>query len=329
MDTLFGALFDKYPLPAGFALADTFVDQVTVGGLQLSLAGLAARGANGLATGSAASRAESPHERAFFELHERCALLEVRQHKPSLPLCTRAGEARGVAGYGEIFPESDNPEQAFSLSNGVAIGPSFEFACERAVRELVERDGVLGSWYGLDDLLVEPCPDDEAASALAEWYDFQFRTVARSGYQVGLALGLPKSDQAPLLLGFAARRTPQQAVGAALDEALQRLGFLWGEPLPNQEPEFSPTASYHQECSLLPAARAQIKRWFNGEHRSHRGVVERGAEGEALFADLTPAHLEGSLWVIKALQPAALPLVFGRGYPNSNVPEPLLVHPIA
>ena len=58
-------------------------------------------------------------------------------------------------------------------------------------------------------------------------------------------------------LDFGARCEVHEAVAAATCECLQRLGFLWGEAIPQDLPAFAPTPDLHQEYYLHPPHQIQ------------------------------------------------------------------------
>lgn len=328
------ALLSARSLPDDFVVKDTFEDRVQVGELLLNLAGCAARGSAGLATGSAASRSAPPRERAVFELLERCALLIARQHQSPLPTLSPDGNPRGTVPHERVFPQCPKPErQQHAISSGVAAGPTFSFAAQRAEDELIERDLVLGSFYGRDPIEEVASPDTKTQDALRALYEMRFFVVpSREGMPqrfAAVTLGVPIAPSDPLLLGFGVNADAHAATLASLDEALQRLGFLYGDPIAITEPPFAPNAGYHQEHSLWLPARPRILSWLAGEHTRFGGQVPRGVWEPTTFVDLTPSALRGEIVVVRALQPGCLPLVFGDGHPDFDVPGGLRTHPVS
>jgi ribosomal protein S12 methylthiotransferase accessory factor YcaO len=208
---------------------------------------------------------------------------------------------------------------------------SFEEAARRARLELFERDRVLRSWYG--DLapkrvaLPSSVPD-----ALFRAYDFEayeFEVVQKI-HTAGV-FGFPVTKE-PVIYGFAARETPRDALSAALDECIQRLGFLWGEPIPEASPHPAPTPSFHQEFYLCPENHEALRRWLRGEHASlFAGRFRMPAlVDEPAVEALRPAWLSPELHVVRANPRGHVPLGFGAAHPllDDEHPAGCTVHPI-
>ena len=329
MSTELEALKRRVALPAGWQLSDSLIETTSVGGLQILVAGLVAEKGELSAFGSAAHSELDPAPRAYYELIERAVLLDAMQS--TTPLCVRNEQGVQLEEHdpGEVFPQSPEPTHwQYAKSNGVALGQNWADACERAMLELIERDLVLRAWYG--QLLPQRCSVDWFHAELAESYDFEVYGLERDGFHAGLALGWPKASHAPLLLGLSAAREPEAALRSAYHEALQRLGFLWGEDIPEKEPPFEPTPGYHQEYYLWPARHTALRHWLAGDHRPHAtGLAAPGKLSAQDFRFVDLADI-GGLRVVKALNPQCLPAVFGRGGPFARgLPEALSVHPIA
>jgi hypothetical protein len=315
------------------------VEKVTIDGVDIHLAGISAlRGGFDLVTGSGAALTSSPLERAYFELIERASILMVGREGGSDGVMREAdGKVRGLAGAEVLLPASPTPSiWRFARSNGVAVGESWGAACRRALWELIERDRLLRSWYGHLRPTPMPLPTDVMPSGLSASYDleaYRFDESADSSVAVVGIFGFPKYESAPMLYGFGARAMPSEALAAARNECLQRLGFLWGEEIPPGPPEFSPTPDYHLEVFLPHAAQWRIASWLRGDHLGMCGspVTRAVSAGTTrLFADITPVALAGRLSVAMAIPEGELPLTFGIGHPSiAEVPEALKVHPIA
>jgi hypothetical protein len=182
--------------------------------------------------------------------------------------------------------------------------------------------------------------------ALSNEYDFQCyafdaprsdgvhtRGAFADGKHAAGVFGFPLAG-GPLVYGFGARATEQDAVASAAAECIQRLGFLYGEAIPDAAPAPSPTPDFHQEHFLFPGHHAIIRRWLDGEHVEYRGCLDDSYAGppeEPLYADLTPPVLEGRLSVARALPRGHVPLAFGVGLPIlvPRAPAEIAVHPIA
>jgi ribosomal protein S12 methylthiotransferase accessory factor YcaO len=146
--------------------------------------------------------------------------------------------------------------------------------------------------------------------------------------------GFPEREDAPFLLGFAARTTPSEAVAAASAEAVQLLAFLWGEPLPDALSMASaPTAARHLDAFQVAGVHRLVRRWLEGGHARYApsGSTRtlESSRGDALaFVDLTPPWLVGRFRVAKAVGGAELPLVFGESPWTEHLPSELRLHPV-
>jgi ribosomal protein S12 methylthiotransferase accessory factor YcaO len=268
-----------------------------------------------------------------MELTERTTLMEAIDRNPSR-LLVRDGNGRAVA----VVPASSafpgNPDRArfrWALSSGVAAGTSWEDAARRARWELIERDRVLRSWYGRITPNHVGSARPFVPDPLRSDYDFEAFTfdVPDSDAVVCGVFGLPSGD-APLTYGFAARATRAAAIEVAAGEAIQRLGFLWGETLPSRPPEAVSEPDFHQEYYLCRSNHVVIRRWLSGAHARHseRCRMVRAA-GEPHFADLSAFCDVGGVFVAKALPRGHVPLGFGIGHPLFDpLPPELSVHPI-
>jgi hypothetical protein len=333
-------LMHDYPLEPCWREPDLFSEIALVNGVEIHLVGLSARSAfDEVVSGSAASLAAPPLSRAYFELVERTSIVAMeRAERASWPLRDEKGARRGAAGAEAIAPRSPDPDRwRYARSNGVALGKSWPEACEGALCELLERDHVLRSWYGEQPPTPVDLPLGWVPIGLQELYGFEaysFETPGREPMvHVTGIFGFPKTDAAPLIYGFGARRTRADALMCSYGECLQRLGFLWGEQIPSSEPAMSPTPDFHQELFLWPATHDRIRRWLAGKNRTAEPIVPPLVpdQPDRLFAELTPPNLASRLFVAKALPQTELPLVFGFGHPGAlrGIPDALQVHPIA
>ena len=109
---------------------------------------------------------------------------------------------------------------------------------------------------------------------------------------------------------------------------MQRLAFLWGEDLPSEQVEPSPTPDFHQEFYLYPPNHARLTEWLAGQLKSRHALQRRLPlfDGNPVtYIDLTPAALRGKLAVAKAVSPSARQLRFGvPSYPRNAVPHPVV-----
>jgi len=331
-ETVIEEFLERYPLPSGWAKPDVFTDALTLGKLSLQLAGLSVTAPSGeIVTGSAADRDELPLERAFMELVERVAVVEANARVAPLIAMDRSTGVAVELPHERVFPTSNWPEQwIYSRSNGVGLHVTPALAEAAAGLELLERDAVLRAWRGQTLPVLAPAPG--LAADLGEHYEFQAFMFPQPGVpdcQVAGVFGWPLSDQAPVVFGFGAAYSDQDgALARAQREALQRLAFLWGEPI-DDSPPFVPSAAYHQECYLHRRSAERLGRWLAGGHRRLVGASTKQTKHyKLLFADLTPTHLIGKLAVVRAVSDQCDLLTFGRA-PIGTLPEELWIHPIA
>jgi hypothetical protein len=343
--TQLAALLRDYPLSERWQVPEVFQETADVAGAGIQLAGLSTQDDEGrMVTGSAAQLAGSPVARAYFELLERTSVLDaIDSVQGEYCLWDVMRVQRGTCPRHRVFPASPNRQRwCYARSNGVAIGRDWQHARRSAAWELTERDSVLRSWYGeLRPFRIE-LSSELVPQRLRAHYDFE-------AYRFGEATGdtaygaaspavvgvfaFPRTPEVPLAYGYGGRDTVAAALAKAAQECIQGLGFLWGEEIPESEPEFSPTPDYHQAFYLHAESHERLWRWLRGEHISYAGTVwrPRGERAASRFVDLTDPRLRRGLFVVKAIPQGELPLVFGRGHPElgERIPQELLVHPIA
>jgi hypothetical protein len=314
----------RHPLPPGWSLAETFLQEVRISRLRLCMTGLVASdGAQAQALGAAAERAGYPVERAYFELLERISI-QLARGAEQLPVRDRAGRLLSRRGAARVFPPDPSPERLrLALSNGVALHRSWPQACDAAQRELVERDRVLRSFAGEIAPRALPAP----VCGLEPEYAAQAYALGTPGPQLGLEVAIyvlrPRTQDQPLVYGFGAGETLALASARAQGEAEQRLAFLWGEPLPTAAPEPAPTPDYHQEHYLYPAHHARLFAWLDGKQPQPARRASPAFDGSRLvLVDLTPAAVSGSgLYVAKAGSAHARKLRFGA---TGRAPHPVV-----
>ena len=331
-------LLERFPLTQTWSRPTLFSETLNLGGLSIELCGLATESDGEVVTGSAAERDTSPISRAYFELVERTSIVAAaRDSSREFVLKDIRGRSIGRAPSFRVFSPSVTPARRFARSSGAAVGVGWSAACRAARWELIERDRVLRSWYGE----TRPCPVPlpswpwlGALEKLCEWRAYAFPATSES--QRGIAAGVfafPRTEGLALSYGFAAEQGLARALERAAAECLQRLGFLWGEPIPTEEPPVDPTPEYHQEFYLRPSMHGRVGDWLAGAHASTPCVIRQSGEMSPVseFADLTPEHLRGRLCVVKALPRHEIELAFGRGHPAvvEPLPESFQVHPIA
>jgi hypothetical protein len=332
-------LKETFPLGDRWSEPQVFEEVVSIGGVEITLAGLAAESTDGeTVTGSAADIAEIPLPRAYFELLERASVVGLgRERRGGWPVRDLDGASHGAVASTVLAPQSPDPTRwKYARSNGVALSSSWGDACRRSLWELIERDRILRSWYGAikpTRLAMEPGTIPHALRELYAFDAYSFDDPQDSQIHVVGVFGFPRADSAPLLYGFGARPARAEALSVASRECVQRLGFLWGEAIPASTPEFEPTPDFHQELFLCPSNHAVLRAWLDGEHGVATPKLRPPADASMprLFADITPPELATKLFVAKAIPQEEWPLVFGSGHPwiEDELPEDLRVHPIA
>lgn len=321
--------------PEPWAAPEVVEDVIVADDVSIHRAGMSTLAPDGEeVSGSAAERSGSALPRARFELLERVSTVEAqRERRASYDVFDEDGRPIVVCAADEVFPQSGAPDRwRFARTNGIALHVGWTAACQRALWELAERDRVLRSWYGE----VAPVPVAVPRSALPPTRSYEWRACSfperREGFfssaiEVAAVFGFPTRDERPFLLGFGARPALDDALAAAVKEALQMLAFLWGEPAPAAEPAFEPTAMFHLDAFQVKARQAAVRRWLDGGHLPYRALLPAGA-GAVGFVDLTPGWLSGGLRVAKAVCADAVPLVFGDAPLARHLPPELRVHPI-
>lgn len=327
----------KYPLSKKWLDIEPFEDVTIINSIKVFLNGFCVKNHQQMAvTASAGSLKNNSKDRAYFELIERSSIVEYDINKQKKLTITNINKSLSEKiPSSDIFPTPINPEKwRYARSNGVAVHTSWKKACENAFHELFERDTILRSWYG------EICPQKISLpkslipSSWNSLYHFEAYDFPRPGLlKTSMVIGYPKRNKIPLIYGFSAKTTKLSSLKSALQECIQRLGFLWGEDLPHTPPSFSPTPDFHQEYFLYPPNIKLLKSWLSGSHTKYYSHSKKQSltNLKPLFLDLTPPHLKGKLFVVKAYSPTAIPLIFGQKKiaEDSTLPKELFIHPIA
>lgn len=323
----------SFPLSAHWQTPQIFSDKLALGDLEISMLGISAAGVkSGGVSASAVSLQGPPLKRAWFELVERSAILDFFAAMPT------ELEVFEFGGRSERWPVAkvfggETETSRLSKSNGVASHTQKLEACASAYRELLERDQVLRTWLGWQEVVTIDC-HFSARPQLESLYHLTTVEFYRSSQTTVLGIfGVPKNRALhPFICGFGSAATFPQALEKAVSELLQRLAFLWGEPLPATVPEKTPTALFHQEWSLTPQGIRTIEKWLAGQMPRVIAPCETTPPPfeRTYFVDMTPPHLVGKVVVVKAYHPDLLPLYFGD-FPKSfgDVLPELAVHPIA
>lgn len=287
-------------------IVDLFQETVHIADLTLESLGLVAKKREKTIVASAAGIEKNSYERAYFELIERA----ITQDSHS-------------------FDEINSDPFRLSKSNGVSFHFQYELACDAARNELIERHLVLHSWLGLHPLRI---------LTDKPWFSENLQDLYRSvlvdfgsaaGIQVRGCFLLPKQSNLPLVSGFAAANDPKMAIQKAELESMQRLAFLYGEDLPDQDPDFEPSPMYHQDYHLMERNHLLINEWI--AKAGNESYCDE-SQDDIVFMDLTPKRKGMGFYVVQAQSEKYLPLIFGRiqSHPRFTAyPRSCLVHPIA
>lgn len=332
MDTSNASQGEACSLFGDWSLVERVADTVFADGVELRRVGLTAQRSDGaVATGSAAGLHGDPFRRARFELLERAALLDAMREGAARAQYREDGSSAGDLGFEAVFPPAADPARTRpSMSNAVALGPDLAWALERSRFELVERDRLLRAWYGE----LDPTPLEIPADKIPSTTSYSWRAIHVPGGGVSepavvAVFALPLRANAPLLRGFAARPSVDAALDTALAEALQGLAFLWGEAVPEAAPDPSPTPMFHLDHYLWRGSHDVLADWLcHGHARFGPSRIARPASALA-YAELTPSALGQQLRVLRALDPAAAPLLFGVDPACAHLPRERRVHPIS
>lgn len=327
MKTEILGLIDGYGFPAGWEISEEIFHEIRVENLNIFLVGLSAKSADNRSIfGSAGSLGGFPVERAFFELVERIATMDSVRTSNVFPPLDRDGRPS----KSHLIQESSLGERGrYSASNGIALGTTFSDACQRAALELTERDLILRSWYGQIKHQVYNL-DSILRGGLEKSYDLvgvNFSNKENDPVVLGI-FGFPKIKDKPLVYGFGASPYQEIAEKKAEVEFIQRLGFLWEEPL-LEKVDFSPSASFHQDYFLVPKNLEIIRGWVFAKHESE-DIWDLNDNTEYFF-DLTPHDSLKGIHIVRAFSGAKMPLIFGEWHPwvKSRKNQNLIVHPIA
>jgi hypothetical protein len=328
----FNYLKDEYPLSQEWRDIQAFEHSVTVCDVNIVLFGMSATHKSGKEI-SASSIHDFEHiasgglAAAYFELLERTALIEASS-VPHFPIINYLGEEFGQIDYTRVFPGSPDPRWKYSLSNGISANIGREAACKSANFELIERDLILRSWYdNLKSIKVSNWV--EFPTSFNDNYDIQSYSFSNSDQDCSVVgiFGFPKIH-IPLIYGFGARATIDEAIAVAKRECIQRLGFLWGESIPSQAPTLKCTAEFHQAFYLYPPHHIKLRNWLDNDLGRMMHVPTCKIENRQ-FIDLTPDHLKHKMYVVKALLKSEIPLTFGLPRSCNRIYPDRTIHPIA
>ncbi|SMF68627.1 YcaO-like family protein [Pseudobacteriovorax antillogorgiicola] len=330
---------------AEWTLEPPFVETATVCNLKIFGVGMIASHPKfGQAIGAAASLLETPSNRAWFELCERAAILEGLAKGPDgiFPIRDIDGHLREMRRGRLVFGDDTYNQQSLSLkkskSNGVALYSNWPEACLRASLELMERHHILESWRG--QTLPKRCIPSSLGSLhpLHEIYDPHYYllgqdhlTTTGSIVCTVMVYFKPKPSykfKAPCLYAFDCSESLELSFQHAEQELLQRLIFLWGEPLPKEAPLVSPDAQFHQDYYLYPENTSILDAWLAGEFLTVKTETKPDSFN-MIFADLSSTSTP-EYHVAKAICPETHELYFGlsENFPQIYRNKAQMVHPI-
>lgn len=311
---------------ANWKIIDRFQETITVDRYSIHLSGMAAENEHGVVLSGSAGGDDQTEIRAYFELLERIAVYEAQSKKASLFLKDRSEKIICPMKTSDIFFQSNNPMWRYALSNGVAIHQTYAQAAEHAEKELLERDAILASWYGL----TKPQKLQIDKGPFAESYQFELYSFdTKNNFFTTMTMAKPLKANIPLLYGFGCDRSLEAAQKKSTEELIQRIGFLYHEAREVDLP-FSPTAFYLQEFYLNPDNHPRLEKWLAGEHYTKVFEAQQFAtRAEICFLDLTSNELENSV-VLKAISEQTIPVIYGKDYPlfGQKLAEEFYFHPV-
>jgi hypothetical protein len=333
------SLLADYMQTKRWMMIDTCVDTITVGhNLKIALAGFTARNEVGqIVAGSAGSINENPELRARFELLERMRVADafINPNEFLLSKIDLDGSKLGWSSAFICFHSSPRPSLwTYARSNGFSLHTHFGLAVNNAAFELIERELILRSWAGKGvPQQIEDRQLMDGLQGLSELYKIDAYSFGSLGWKEagkevfvrGFFL-FPLVKDIPLCYGFGASDNKEQALMKAKDECLQRLGFLWGEEIPKQEPEFAPNPQYHQEYYLYPEHHKKLKNWLLGKRTVSvkAGLEQISIQLYKFDRNNEPTHL------VYATSEQVLPLAFGKATDlyGDLFDEDSLIHPV-
>lgn len=325
-------LSKSFPLPPGWKISEIVINTKNIYGFRIPLTGLVAQHSDGdEAIGSAAGF--SCNSRAYFELCERIAITEAIKYNTSVSLVNSNGELIRPVSYNDFLPQNDpNASWVYAKSNGVALNKSLSGAMSSARCELIERDSILLSWYGYTLPYAQARVESNYSylfktvrGSLLDHYNIQVYEfpVRRKGSVYGVFC-FPLDNVHPLTYGFGGSEGAHTAIMRACREAIQRLGFLWGEEIPTEKPIPAKNPFFHQDFYLYPENHFLIKNWLAGESYSQRDFPQKTKKLN--YLNLTSVHFSKlGLKIIQAVPDDEFVLKFGI---QDEFIEKMQVHPI-
>lgn len=330
-------LENNFPLPEGTSILDRFDDVLEEDSPSLHLAGISAQRSDGkVLTGSAVDRTpEQARVRAYFELLERVAIFEAEDRGPNHEFDILDRQGRPTGQKAKLPPLSQiHPTWRWSRSNGIAAHTNAVQAIHSAEYELLERDHILRSWF----CSLKPRPAVQPLE-IVTWGGYCFETFEftpeNQAISVSGVFGFHPDLNQSVVFGFGAGRSPQESTHKAQKEALQRMAFLWGEPLPETNTPLDGSPDFHLDWFRRPHQRQRIERWLSGNapdlsiknlpHYPH----PLSHEG---YIDLSMPHLAHRVTVVQAVAPDKMQLFFGfdsEWLTDRGADPDAWIHPIA
>lgn len=267
-----------------------FKDSISVFGKTVYRVGLSDTCGDMEVTGSAAYFEQSDCQlRAQGELAERLVIVKTK------------------LGVNSIAQE-DAHDFRWSHSNGIASHVDLHLAQENALNELIERDLLLKSWAGQLQVTLNSSADLSDFNFLNESYEIQAYNLKNC---LCLLVGWPKNETLPFLISHAVHQDFTVAVIKAKKEFIQRLAFLWEEPLPQDDLTTKPSPEFHLNWSLLTQNQKEIRSWLNYQTPRQTSIDWCAIKAQTAFAVLQES-VGKTPWVVEALNSNLWKLHFGN-----------------
>lgn len=260
-------------------------------GLKLNISGVAVQIHNGPEVFASSSSIESSAlELAAYECLERYIVLKDKK------------------------VESSDKSFALSVSNGVAIHTSTEYAKLYAHYELFERHEILKSWYF--NTPIEEVPIDLQEHFPKEMISkYKFRIINFSTdvrLKVIGVFAFPYETGLNLVYGFGCGNDLQTAFAKAKKEFFTRFGFLWDQsPSDDSDKESICTSFFHQDFYLKRENHSILWSWLSPQSSQKNSNLNPLAQNIS-YIDLTPEAWKRDFSVIRAISDNMIPLFFGK-----------------
>lgn len=310
-------------------LVDYFSDQVKIGeSFLVHLAGITVQNQEGqIQSGSAGSLDIDPIAIAEYELLERIMIHNLYMNKQVFAYSYQMNAKAKTPIKVEFLTSPQPTRWVYAKSNGFSIHSEQQKACENAAYELIERELILRSWLGAQKPILLSAQNLESLYEVKKftfgslyWQEAEQEVFTTGVFFFPLQAGLP------LVYGFGAGADLETSIQKSYRECTQRLGFLWGESLPDQAPEFCASPAYHQEFYLYEGHHHYIRDWLNGKFQTQAGFSPSLAIELLEYGGLESLNLH----LIQARAKDAIPLIFGKPleHKNGGINLERPIHPI-